>query len=74
VRQPAIVEADCLLMTGALRTGTDSRGPWAGVLREIRAACNLLPDYSLTVARREANEVAHNLAKLALARKECVVK
>jgi hypothetical protein len=74
VRQPAIVEADCLSMISALWQGSDSRRLWEGVLWEIKAACNLLLDFRLVVVRREANEVAHNLAKLTLARKECVVK
>lgn len=43
------------------------------MLREIRAACNLLPDVRLEVVRREANAVAHNLAMLARERQECVV-
>jgi hypothetical protein len=61
-------------MIGALRQGSDNRRPWEGVLQEIKAACNLLPDFRLAVVRREANDVAHNLAKLALARKEMCSK
>jgi hypothetical protein len=67
VQQPAIVEADCVAMISALRTGSDSKRPWEGVPREITAACNLLPNYNFAVVRREANDVGHTLAKYALA-------
>jgi hypothetical protein len=52
VRQPAWVESDCLNLMGALRRDSDIRRPGAGVLREIRAACNLLPDVRLEVVGR----------------------
>jgi hypothetical protein len=58
----AIVESDCLSMIAALRQGSDSRRP-GGALRELHAACNLLPDVRLEPVNREANGVAHDLAK-----------
>jgi hypothetical protein len=60
----AIVESDCLSMIAALRQGSDSRRPGGGgALRELHAACNLLPDVRLEPVNREANGVAHDLAK-----------
>jgi hypothetical protein len=65
VRQPAIVESDCLTMIDALRQGTDCRRPGMGVLREIHAVCSLLPDFRLEAVKRDANVVAHDLVERA---------
>jgi hypothetical protein len=40
---------------------------------EIRAATQLLSDCKMNHVRREANEVAHDLAQRALKQRECVV-
>jgi hypothetical protein len=63
VRQPSIVESDCLSMIGALQQGSNSRRLGAGALWEIHAACNLLSDFRLEALRREDNVVAHDVAK-----------
>jgi hypothetical protein len=45
-----------------------------GILKEIRAACMLLPEYKFQYIRRTTNKVAHTLAQHAMHTKEFVVK
>jgi hypothetical protein len=44
------------------------------VLKENRASCELIPEFSLMVIKREANMVAHRLAQQAMHGREFVVK
>lgn len=74
VRQSTILEADCSMIMVALKSGQDECALWLGILAEISAVCDLLPGHRLEHANRNANNVAHNLAKLAYERREFVVK
>jgi hypothetical protein len=73
VRQPTIIEVDCSSVIKALRNEPGDRLPLGGVLKEIRATCALLPEFRLLLIRREANMVAHALARKAMLSKEFVV-
>jgi hypothetical protein len=73
VRLPARVESDCLALIKAVDASPSSRSAWAGIVDEIRAARNLLPECTMNHIRREANKVAHGLAQRAMSRRECVV-
>jgi hypothetical protein len=74
VRQPAIIETDCANIIRALRSKTEGRAAWEGILKEIRAACMLLPVVKFQYIRRTANKVAHTLAQHAMHTKEFGVK
>jgi ribonuclease HI len=74
VRQPLQVELDCLRLIMALRSSETNRASWQGIISEIKDLCQLFPDYSFAHVRREGNQVAHGVAKLALRKKQCIVK
>jgi hypothetical protein len=61
IGRPAYVESDCSILVQALRK-EENRVAWAGVLMDIRATMQLLPKCKVQHVRREANQVAHNLA------------
>jgi hypothetical protein len=73
VRLPVRVESDCLALVKAVSDRHSSRATWEGMMDEIRAATQLLSDCKMNHVRREANEVAHDLAQRALKQRECVV-
>jgi hypothetical protein len=73
-RQPAIIEADCQGVIRALSSIEELRGPWPGVLKELKAVCSLLPSSSFVLVKREGNSVAHTLAQHALRYKEFAVQ
>jgi hypothetical protein len=61
VREPTIIEADCSTMIDALRSDKGDKGPWVGVLKEIRALCELILEFSLMVVKRERSEYGGSL-------------
>jgi hypothetical protein len=69
-----MVETDCANIICALRSKSDDRARWEEILKEIRAACTLLPEFKIQSIRREANKVAHTLAHQAMHTMEFVVK
>jgi ribonuclease HI len=73
IRQSTEVESDFQLLVRRLRSNEQDRVAWSGLVEETRAVCNLLPQYQVMHVRREANGVAHELAKRAIQKKECVV-
>jgi hypothetical protein len=72
--QPAIIETDCSTIISSLRAEPGDRASWDGILKDIRAACGLLPNFKFESVKREANKVAHALAQHAMLTKEFVVK
>jgi hypothetical protein len=44
IRQPTVVESDCQTLIMAIKDRGSSRGQWAGIIQEIKALSNLLPD------------------------------
>lgn len=74
VRLPARLEADCSMLIDALTSLAPTRASWTGVLQDIRGVGALLPEVVFDKVKREANSVAHSLAKLAVANNEMVVK
>jgi hypothetical protein len=73
IKQPTEVEMDCQALVRCLMSPTSDRAAWAVVVEEIRAACNLLPQFQVMHTYREANRIAHELAKMGLQKKECGV-
>jgi hypothetical protein len=59
VRQPTIVETDCINVVRALQAKTEERAAWDVILKEIQAACVLLPGCSFKYGRRVVNRAAH---------------
>jgi GMP synthase PP-ATPase subunit len=54
-----------------LRTkGDEGRSAWSGILNEIRAASAQLPEVKPVGVKRDANRVAHILARQAIRLKE----
>jgi hypothetical protein len=74
LRQPTMVESDCLGLIKEIRSGEDSRASWVGSIAEIKALSQLLLECSFRHVRRDANQVAHELARLAMRRKQSRVK
>jgi ribonuclease HI len=73
IKQPTEVEMDCQALVRCLTRATRDRAAWAGVVEEIRAACNLLPQFRVMHTYREANRIAHELAKMGLQKQACGV-
>jgi hypothetical protein len=71
--KPAVIESDCSTMVQALDRASGTRAQWDGLLTDIRGPCMLLPGFKLRMIKREANAVAHCLAKRAMHSKEFVV-
>jgi ribonuclease HI len=46
---------------------------WAGTVMEIQAAFNLMPQFWVMHACREANRAAHELVKMGMQKRDCVV-
>jgi ribonuclease HI len=65
IGRPTVVETDCESLVAALAGTMSKWSNWAGLISEIKEASQLLPQRRLVHARREANMVAHELAKLA---------
>ncbi|GJN39711.1 hypothetical protein PR202_gb28846 [Eleusine coracana subsp. coracana] len=74
VREPAIVEADCSTLIQSLVGTGQTREGWRGIRQEIQAASELLPECMFRKVSRNANRVAHALAKRAMSKGEFVVK
>jgi hypothetical protein len=72
--QPAMIETDCWTIISSLRAEPGDRASWDGILKDIRAACGLLPNFKFESVKREANKVGHALAQHAMLTKEFVVK
>jgi hypothetical protein len=53
VRQPAIIELDCSSLIAALHTEVGDIRLGAGVIKDIRATCGLLPNFRFETVRRE---------------------
>jgi hypothetical protein len=74
IRQhPIYAERDCSGLVAALHGGDESRARWAGVISEIIGLSRLLPACIFKHVGREANNVAHQLARRALEEYEWVV-
>jgi hypothetical protein len=73
VRKPVVIEVDYANIVQNLHAQTEDRAEGAGVQKEIKAVCSLLPECRFQFARRSANRVAHSLAQHALHTKECEV-
>jgi hypothetical protein len=52
--QPAIIETDCSTIISSLRAEPGDRASWDGILKDIRAACGLLPNFKFESVKREA--------------------
>jgi hypothetical protein len=72
IRQPTCLESDCLALMKALVSSHEQHSEMAGILIEVRAAMQLLPQITIGHVRREANSVAHELAQRTLKYQECV--
>jgi ribonuclease HI len=73
VRQPAWVESDCLNLINDIHQTNSSRSGLLGVLAEIKAVKNILPECHFKHIKRCANEVAHRLAQEAIRNQNCIV-
>jgi hypothetical protein len=73
IKQPTCVASDCSNLIRALDKKEVARSSWEGILSEVQATCSLLPAYNFRHIRREANQVAHSLAQLAIRQQQCVV-
>jgi hypothetical protein len=71
VRLPVRMESDCLALVRAMDECQSSQSAWAGIVAEIQAAKNLLPECPMNHIRREANMVAYELAQRAMSHWEC---
>jgi hypothetical protein len=67
------VESDCLNLIHGLSKVDETHSLWAGILSEIKATCALIPSVKFQHVRREANLVAHELSKLALVQRQCII-
>jgi hypothetical protein len=65
------VETDCKQLVQALEKEDQDRSSWAGLIKELKGAIQLLPEVRLNHVRREQNQAAHNLAQLALRQVVC---
>jgi ribonuclease HI len=68
---PLCVETDCKQLVQALEKEDQDRSSWAGLIKELKGAIQLLPEVRLNHVRREQNQAAHNLAQLALRQVVC---
>jgi hypothetical protein len=68
-----VVETDCAELVKALGSTDTSWSRWAGLISEIKEASQLLPEWRFVHVKREANQVAHGLAKLATTQQQCMV-
>jgi hypothetical protein len=73
VRQGVQIEVDCLSLIKAIKGGGEDRAPWRGIISEIISTSNLLPACKFAHVGRQANEVAHRLARRGLQTKEWAV-
>jgi hypothetical protein len=64
---------DCQVLAQRLASPMTDRSAWVGTVTEIRAACNLMPQFRVMHVCREANTVAHELAKMGMQKRDCVV-
>jgi ribonuclease HI len=71
--QPIWVESDCASLIQALGRTTDARSSIFGILSEIQAVKNILPDCKFSHIRRHLNIVAHNLAHESFLKKQSLV-
>jgi hypothetical protein len=65
-----VIETDCQLLVKAVGSSADG-SQWTDTVTGIRAVAQLLPAFIFKHARRESNEVAHQLAQQALRTNEC---
>ncbi|KAF8719583.1 hypothetical protein HU200_024322 [Digitaria exilis] len=65
VRRPTILESDCSNVVAALRATTENRGRTSHIIKETKAAMQMLPVCEVKSVRRECNRVANELAQLA---------
>jgi hypothetical protein len=70
VHQPVQFEADYLSLVKAIKGGGGDWAPWGGIISKIISTSNLLLACKFDHVRREANEVAHILARRGLQTKE----
>jgi ribonuclease HI len=73
IQQPIWVESDCELLIPSLRKTDGNRSSNEGILREIQAVKNILPDCKFGHTRRHMNRVAHSLAQEAIRKRQSVV-
>jgi hypothetical protein len=73
IRQPTIIESDCLTLIRAIEQRKESLSSWDGIIQEIRGVSSLLPQCKSRHEKQEANIAAHKLAQRALSTQECIV-
>jgi hypothetical protein len=73
VRQPTVLESDCLSLIKSLHSPDPNRASCLGIIKEIKELNQLLPDCCFNHVRSEGNQVKHNLAQLAKRSKQCKV-
>jgi ribonuclease HI len=73
IRQPTWVETDCQNLVNDIQRPSNARSRLAGILAEIQAMRNILPECNFRHVRRGSNEVAHGLARRDSIHQECVV-
>jgi ribonuclease HI len=73
IGQPTVIATDCAGLIKALSLGVQSRAQGASVISEKCVVAQLLPEYRFVHVRREANQAAHELAQLAMRRRQAVV-
>src|SRR5438105_4540470 len=65
VRLPVLVESDYWNIINAVAGDSICRSSWGSIIKEIKAACLLLPEVKISRIKRESNGIAHSLAELA---------
>jgi hypothetical protein len=70
---PVLVETGCSNLVQSLRGGGFERAQWAGILSETIGMSRLLPECTFQQVGRDANQIAHQLAKRTQERQEWVV-
>jgi hypothetical protein len=53
IRQPTVVESDCLSLTKTIQAPVQNRASWAGIIKETKDLSLLLPDCCFMHVRRE---------------------
>ncbi|CAN1121744.1 hypothetical protein LINPERHAP2_LOCUS942 [Linum perenne] len=58
-----IFEIDALVVAGAIQRGPDDSTKIGGIMDKCKAILETRPNFSVTVVRRDMNQVAHELAQ-----------
>jgi hypothetical protein len=72
-RQKLVFKAFAFLLSGYGSQFWWRRTQWAGVISKIQAVGHILPACRFSHVRREANQVAHELAQRGLSHQQAVV-